>query len=488
MTREPAVAPEPPNGVRAAEPGPAAEPAARPPATVADDPPEPDVPAGAGVEPAGDPEQVEPVSGLPQLGRPSRKWWLALLVICLVALGVRFGYTLGWKQVDSIAGDAYYYHRGANLLADGHGFVHPYAFDKGVSIPGADHPPGYMIVLAVPSLVGFDTILSHQLVSCLLGVGTVALLGLAGRRIGGDRAGLLAAGIGAVYPALWLNDAALMSESLALLCGTFVILAAYRAWDRPTALRFVVAGGAIGLATLARAEALMLVGLLAVPLALWVPGVSGARARAGRFALAAGAAVLVIAPWVVANLVRFEEPATLSTQMGPTLEAANCDDTFFGPGIGSWSVNCVTDWGDRDRSILDRLSRDNALDYVDDNRDRIPAVLLARLLRTFNLAHVTNQVNFDGFAEARPLDVSRLTVVVFLAIALAAIAGIVAMRRARIPTFPLWSAVLNVVITVLIFYGSTRFRAPAEPAFVLAAAFWLDGRIRRFGREPATAV
>ena len=62
------------------------------------------------------------------------------------------------------------------------------------------------------------------------------------------------------------------------------------------------------------------------------------------------------------------------------------------------------------------------------------------------------------------------------------------MRRARIPTFPLWSAVLNVVITVLIFYGSTRFRAPAEPAFVLAAAFWLDGGIRRFGREPATAV
>ena len=47
---------------------------------------------------------------------------------------------------------------------------------------------------------------------------------------------------------------------------------------------------------------------------------------------------------------------------------------------------------------------------------------------------------------------------------------------------------LDVVITVLIFYGSTRLRAPAEPAFVLAAAFWLDGRIRRPGREPTDAV
>ena len=84
----------------------------------------------------------EPGSGPPSLPRPSRTWWLVLLAIVVVALGVRVGYTLGWKQVDTIAGDPYYYHRGANLLADGHGFVHPYGFDKGVTIPAADHPPG----------------------------------------------------------------------------------------------------------------------------------------------------------------------------------------------------------------------------------------------------------------------------------------------------------------------------------------------------------
>ena len=55
-------------------------------------------------------------------------------------------------------------------------------------------------MLAVPSLVGLDTILAHQLVGFLLGTGTVLVLGLAGRRIAGDRAGLVAAGVGGALP------------------------------------------------------------------------------------------------------------------------------------------------------------------------------------------------------------------------------------------------------------------------------------------------
>jgi 4-amino-4-deoxy-L-arabinose transferase-like glycosyltransferase len=436
--------------------------------------------AGAPEEGAAEPEGHGERGG-------GRTFWLVLLAICVVALGLRVGYTVGWKQVDTIAGDAYYYHRGANLLADGKGFVHPYAYDNGITMPGADHPPGWIIVLALPSLLGFDTILSHQLVGCVVGAGTVALLGITGRRIAGDRAGLIAAGVAAVYPAIWLNDATLMSESLALLCGTLVILTAYQGWADPSPKRFALVGLTIGLATLARAEAFMLAGLVALPLAAWVPRVAGARARLGRFALAAGAMVLVTAPWVVANLIRFEEPATLSTQMGPTLEAANCDDTYYGQGIGSWSLACTTDWGDRDRSTLDGITRRQALDYIDEHRGRLPAVLAARVQRTFNLGYVSDQVNFDWVAEARAPGVSRAAVGAFWVAGSAAIAGVVVLRRRGVPSFPLTGTVLNVVITVLLFYGSTRFRAPAEPAVVLLAAVAFDAAIRRFRREPMPA-
>jgi len=449
---------------------------------VAEEAGEPDEAAGA--PEAADEERDEGRDGE---GRPSRTFWWVLLAICVVALGVRVGYTVGWKQVDTIGGDAYYYHRAANLLADGKGFVHPYAYDKAISMPGADHPPGWILVLSLPSLLGFDTILSHQLVGCLVGTGTIALLGITGRRIAGERVGLIAAGVGAIYPGLWLPDATLMSESLALLCGTLVILTAYQAWERPSARRFALVGGAIGLATLARAEAFMLVGLLVLPLAAWVPKVSGARARLGRFALGAGAFVLVVSPWVVANLIRFEEPATLSTQMGPTLEAAYCDDTFYGHNLGSWSLDCITDWGDRDRSVLDRLSRQNAIDYLDEHRGRLPRVMAARVLRTFNLAHVSDQVNFDWFAEARPIDASWAAVGSFWVLGLAAIGGVVVLRRRGVPSFPLLSTVANVMITVLVFYGSTRFRAPAEPAIVLLAAVAFDAAIRRLRRDPIPA-
>src|SRR5206468_2626985 len=135
-----------------------------------------------------------------------RRWAYALLGICALALGIRMGYVLGWRDVPSVGGDAAYYHEGANHLANGHGFVQPDAWRDGASIPGADHPPGYVIVLAIPSLLGLDTIRAHMLTSCLIGTGTVALIGLLGRRIGGNKVGLLAAGIAAIYPNMWLND------------------------------------------------------------------------------------------------------------------------------------------------------------------------------------------------------------------------------------------------------------------------------------------
>ena len=127
-------------------------------------------------------------------------------------------------------------------------------------------------------------------------------------------------------------------------------------------------------------------------------------------------------------------------------------------------MQCATQWGDRDRSVLDRVSRQKALDYVDAHRDRVPAVLVARFTRTFALGHVDDQVNADYFADARPIDASRAGVWSFYAVAVAAVAGTVILRRRRVPSFPLTSAVLNVAITVLLFYGSTRFRAPAAVA------------------------
>lgn len=410
----------------------------------------------------------------------------ALLGICAVALGIRVGYVIGWRDVPNIEGDARYYHEGANLLADGHGFVHPYAWDEGKHVPGADHPPAYIVVLAVPSLVGLDTIRDHMLASCLIGTGTVALIGLLGRRIGGDKVGLLAAAIAAVYPNLWLNDGSLMSETLALFLGVVVSITAYRAWDRPTTRRFVELGIAIGLAALARAESVLLLGLLLVPLAVWVKGLDGGwRTRAQRAAVSAAVALAVMAPWVGANLVRFEHPATLSTQMGPTLDVANCDETYYGDALGGWSFACATDIEEDDRSVLDQRTRDEAFDYMGDHLGRLPVVVAARLGRAWGLYAPTAQLRFDEFAEARPLESSQVGLGMYYALAILSIGGIVALRRKGTPSFPLTVWLVNVAITVVVFYGMTRFRAPAEPALVLLASVGIVSAIESVFGRPA---
>jgi hypothetical protein len=202
-------------------------------------------------------------------------------------------------------------------------------------------------------------------------------------------------------------------------------------------------------------------------------------------------AVLVMAPWVAANLVRFEHPATLSTQMGPTLDVANCDETYHGPALGAWSFGCATDIASDDRSELDKVTRDEAIDYMRDHRDRLPAVLTARFGRTWGLFSPLQQLDLDHFSENRPLPAARVGLAMYYLLAVASIGGVVALRRRGVPSFPITVWLVNVAITVVVFYGSTRFRAPAEPALVLLAAAGVEALLSSwFGgaRRPSAAA
>jgi hypothetical protein len=422
---------------------------------------------------------------------------VALLAICALGLGIRVAYTLS-HDIDTpdepIAGDAKYYHDAANLLADGEGFIHPYYWEDGRRVPGADHPPGYQVALAVPSLFGFDSVRDHQLFSSLLGTATVFLVGIAGRQVAGRRTGLIAAFVAAVYPNVWMNDAAVMSETLALLCGVVVVIAAYACWRRPDTLRFALVGGAIGLATLARAEGFLLVPLLAWPLALWAVGLRGWRERGAQALVATLVAGAVLAPWVVPNLFRFEQPTTLSTQLGPTLDVANCPPTYSGQALGSWSFECAIDTDTEikanpefdlaDRSTLDKYHREKAINYARDHTDRLPAVVAARFGRAWGLYVPGAQLEFDRYAENRPMWSSQVGLGMYYVLAAASVAGVVVLRRRRVPSFPLVAQIASVAVTVVAFYGSTRFRAPAEPALVLLGAVAFDALIRRLRGEP----
>src|SRR4051794_28238824 len=134
-------------------------------------------------------------------------------------------------------GDWWFYHWQANLIADGRGFLDPFQLLSGHSVPSAGHPPLYPLALSALSSVGLDSTLAHRSLGLLLGAVNIALIALIARRVAGERAGLAAAAVAAVYPIFIGADADLMSETLYGPLIAAALLAALALVERQTAKR-----------------------------------------------------------------------------------------------------------------------------------------------------------------------------------------------------------------------------------------------------------
>jgi 4-amino-4-deoxy-L-arabinose transferase-like glycosyltransferase len=302
----------------------------------------------------------------------------------------------------------------------------------------------------------------------VLGTAVVVVIGLLARRLAGDRAGWIAAGIAAVYPNLWVNDGLIMSETLATLLVALALFYAYRLMREPKLWTALLVGALCGLAALTRAELLLLIPLLAVPAALVARSVTlGQRWKL----VGAGvvAAAVLIAPWVIYNVVRFKEPTYLSTNDGIALLGSNCDSVYFGDGIGLTDLKCLGPNPRGDQSVDSKIYRDRAFDYIREHKKRAVLVSAARVGRTWSLYRPWDMISFNK-GEGREGWVTILGLVAFYPLVIAAVAGWVVMRRRGRRSWPLLVPMLIVTVASAVTYGQTRFRAPAEPSLVVLAA------------------
>jgi type III secretory pathway component EscS len=411
-----------------------------------------------------------------------------LVLIGGVALAVRVGYLLAYKHPVFIGGDPYWYHYGANLLADGHGVIDAYLYKRGITAQSATHPPGTLFVLAAASLLGMRSFFWHQLVMCLLGSLTVVIIAATANLIAGHRAGIIAGLLAAFYPNLWLNDALVVSETVVQLTTALTVLAAYRWWKKPTRGRAALVGAGAAACALTRAEAVLLVPLLVIPLILFSS--SGLRwaNRAKHALVSVGVCLAVMAPWVGYNLARFDRPEFLSSGFGSALAVANCDATYYGPLVGWWSQPCVLRLppAKGDQSVIDNHDRAEALRYIRAHEDRLPAVVGARLGRVWGFFRPVQQIKLDMF-ETRELRFSEVGLAMFYALAAGTIGALWWMRRRRVPISPILAPILEVSISAVLVYGTTRFRASAEVVLVLGGAVGLTALVSRLQRPRASA-
>jgi 4-amino-4-deoxy-L-arabinose transferase-like glycosyltransferase len=162
-----------------------------------------------------------------------------------------------------------------------------------------------------------------RILELLLGLGTIVVVYLLGRRIACRPTGLLAAFAVAVYPPFIHSVGALYSEPPAMLTLPAAVLAFLWASDGlgsgPSRARWFVPGLLFGLTAMLRPEYL-LVGVAFAVLALirigrgrgWKPGLAGA-------ALFVGALLLPIVPWTIRNQVVLHRTVPISTGGGKAL-------------------------------------------------------------------------------------------------------------------------------------------------------------------------
>ena len=158
-----------------------------------------------------------------------------------------------------------------------------------------------------------------RIVELLLGMATIVVVYLLGKRINCRPAGLLAAFGVAVYPPFIHSTGALFSEPAAILTLPAAVLAFLWAGDREPLSAWLLPGFLFGLTALIRPEYLVVgvafAGLAAIRVGLgrgWQPGLAGA-------ALLLAAFLLPIVPWAIRNAIVLDRFVPVSTGGGKAL-------------------------------------------------------------------------------------------------------------------------------------------------------------------------
>lgn len=454
----------------------------------------------------------------PRLGRAAL---IAVAALTLLGIGIRAYVVLSVRPVcdppqadpDSDCFELYgslsdplYGHLQGRLIAQGHWFVNPFvalsqpedvAFStraqqvdpSGPFVTSVGDAPLYQLVLGGASALGAESGQSHRLLSSLAGASVIPLAALLALQLRSRRAAVIAAAIAAVHPLLWINDGMLLSEALYAPLIALSLLLAYRVRERPDPLRAGAFALAVTLAAFARGEAVILLGLLVVPVLLGLPGLPWRR-RTALLGVGVAVSAALIVPWNLWLNSRFEEPVLMTAATGSVLSASACDEHFYGEALALF-IYCAVDVDlppGIDESERDALVRDAAMRYIRDNLDRLPVVMAARVGRMWDLYGPSQNLDMNIAVEARGDLPSRWGLAGYYALLPLAAAGLISMRRRGLPVWPFASIAIMVTVTAATTFGLTRYRVPADLALVVLGAVGIDALAAWVARRRAAGA
>ena len=391
-----------------------------------------------------------------------------------------------WGQ-PLLLNDSLYYSAQAQQLAHGVWFREVF-----VDQPGAEHGPLTSTLMSLVSW-GNSPFDRQRLVTVVCGIATVAIIGLVGRRVGGDRVGLIAAAIAAVYPNLWISDGLVMSESVSCL---------------------LIVAGTVGNPRVDRPpDAARRGNCRCVRRARHVGSQRGDPVRSGRSGrdVDRRPQVCVASPADACDRRRRgrarSAPAMDDLQPGPVREADLLDDErrrgslrselrrhLLRPGTGRL-VAVVPGQRPIQRSRRRHIAARRASTARGDRlRSRPPVERAAgraatRSGRTLDMFALRDMVRGDA-GEERERWAAWLGIVSFWVLAPIAVFGAIKTRRRDRAV--LLIPVMIALVTTVVIYGGHRIRSSAEPSIVVFAAvaigYWLNQRRSDQGSDSPDSI
>ena len=409
--------------------------------------------------------------------RRRRGWLIAILLAVLlgrVAFVVFFGDTLSLKASGY---DDYAVH-----LMEGRGFTR---FDDRTG--DSDLPPLYPLLLAgVYMLFGRSPIpvACVQIVADLL---TTFLIYLIGRRLGGERVGLVSAALYGCYPYLLFQHRTVNDTGIFICLLVTAIWLSYRARDSQNAWYAAAVGAVLGLAALTKTFVILSIPLLTLA---WRRSL-GFR-ESIRFTLVSGLCLLaVVSPWVIRNTLLHGQFVFVSTNGGSNLQQGNnpCVADYLAHGWDAQWVNCLADPPSGMSEVqVDRWRWRQATRYLWDHPTEWPRLFGIKLLVLWSPAIMPTDVpphardagravlqyGTPAFQAARALHL-----VYFGPLMGFAAIGLFWAWRDRAQVGLLLTAPLVITVFYVAFHPSTRYRSPADPFVFILAAYALTRLWRR---------
>ena len=416
-----------------------------------------------------------------------RAGWL-LVAILLVGLVLRLVYLAQYSSLDTwyqLTVDNWYHHNWARALAFGDDVQHTTYF----------RAPLYTWCLAGLYSVFGDSLWVGRLFGLLVGLVSISLTFLIGRRVGGTTVGLIAASLHALYPAMVYFESELLLDPLFTLLLQIALLAYMVALETPRSWRFWLCGMTLGLAAITRPTALVVIPIM-VGIMLSRPvrvRLAGVRTTWAVALLLVGTAI-VVAPLLVRNLVVADDPVLISSQGGINLYIGN---NASADGISAalpepygynWQIEQITYVAEQAEGStltpgeVSYYWGHMAWAWIVRNPGHAAGLFFRKLAYQFSNEEISNNRQLSSvWAQFALLRYNPLRFSVLFALA---VLGTVWGWRQNTAMQTLLLTVAAYALIVSCFFFNSRFRLPLLPCYFVVAAVGLRGLIALACRAP----